>query len=143
MTSPSTSSVVGSAQCRSSPRPDQPLTVFLARQLAEAQLVPHGVQARLVHTEDIVQGAIGDTLLALEQRHHREEHGMELALDLGLLTGVWLHGGGQSHPDEAVPLLIHHVGFCEHEGVFQVRKRGVIKVELTLERPVRDATSLA
>ncbi len=78
------------------------------------------MQARLVNAEDIVQGAIGDTLLALEQRCHREEHCIELSLGLGLLAGVWLDGGGCPRPDEATPLLIHYTGFFEHEGVFQV-----------------------
>ena len=82
------------------PRPDEPLAVLLTRQLAEAQLVPHGVQARLVHAEDIAQGTVGDPLLALEQCHHRQEHGVELALGLGLLASVWLRGGGCSRPDE-------------------------------------------
>jgi hypothetical protein len=62
------------------------LAALLVCQLAEVQLVPYSVQARLVHTEEILQGAIGDTLLALEERHHREEHGVELALGFGLLA---------------------------------------------------------
>jgi hypothetical protein len=98
------------------------------------------VQARLVNGENIVQGAAGDTLLALEQRHHRKEHRVELSLGLGLLAGVWLRGGGRSRPNEAAPLLIHHMGFCEHEGVFQVRQGGIIQGKLALERSVRDAT---
>jgi hypothetical protein len=56
--------------------------------MAEAQLVPHRVQARLVYAKDIAQGTVGDTLLALEQCHHCQEHGMELSLGLGLLTGA-------------------------------------------------------
>jgi hypothetical protein len=109
--------------------PDKPLAALLARQLSEAQLVPHGVQAGLVNAEDKVQGAVDNTLLALEQRHYREEHRVELALGRGLLAGVWLRGRGRSRPDKAAPLLIHHTGFCEHEGVFQVRKEGIIQVK--------------
>ena len=94
------------------PRPDEPLAALLTRQLAEAQLVPHRVQARLVHAEDIAQGTVGDPLLALEQRHHRQEHGMELSLGLGLLAGAWLRGGGCSSPDEDRALLIHSQSLC-------------------------------
>src|SRR5262249_38398976 len=53
------------------PRPDEPLATLLTSQMAEAQLVPHHVQARLVYAKDIAQGTVGDTLLALEQRHYR------------------------------------------------------------------------
>ena len=77
-----------------------PWPPLLARQLAEAQLVPHGVQAGLVHAEDILQGAIGDPLLTLEQRHHRQEHGVELALGLGRRAGIGRRRGWCSRPDE-------------------------------------------
>jgi hypothetical protein len=46
------------------------------------------VQARLVNGEDIMQRAVGDPLFVLEQRPHREEHGVELALGLRLLEAV-------------------------------------------------------
>jgi hypothetical protein len=89
------------------PRPDKPLAVLLARQLAEAQLVPHGVQARLVHAEDIAQGTVGDPLLTLKQRHHRQDHGVELALGLGRRAGVWRRSRGRSRPDEAFIVRLH------------------------------------
>ena len=84
------------------------------RELAEVQFVPHGVQAHLVHTEDIVQGAVGDPMLALEQCHHRQEHRVELALGLSLRTGVGCCGG-DARPDEDRTLLIHRQALALNE----------------------------
>ena len=88
------------------PCPDESLAGLLTRELTEAQLVSHGVQARLVHAEEIMQGAVGDPLFALEQRYHRQEYGMELALGLRLLVGGGRRGGGCSRPDEDLAFLI-------------------------------------
>jgi hypothetical protein len=100
------------------PGPDEPLAALLACQLAEAQLVPHGVQACLVHAEDILEGAIGDPLLTLEQRHHRQEHGVELPLGLGRRAGVGLRSGRCSRPDEAFIIRLHHPWLPIEEFVF-------------------------
>ena len=88
------------------PRPDEPLTALLTCQLAEAQLVSHGVQARLVHIKDILQSAVGDPLFTLEQRHHRQEHGVELTLRLGLRANVGRRSGWGSRPDEDAPCFV-------------------------------------
>jgi hypothetical protein len=84
------------------------------------------VQARLVHAEDIAQGAVGDALLALEQRHHSQEHGVELALGLGLLMGAWLRSGGFACPDEDRTILIHSQSLCRDEFELQVLAAGTI-----------------
>jgi len=94
------------------------------------------VQARLVHAEDIAQGTVGDPLLALEQRHHRQEHGVELALSLGLLAGAWLCGRGCAGPDENRALLIHSQSLARDEFKLQILKRLIIQRELALEQAV-------
>ena len=124
------------------PRPDEPLAVLLARQPAEAQLVPHGVQARLVHAEHIAQGAVGDPLLTLEQRHHPQEHGVELALGLGLRAGSGCRSGGGARPDEAAPLLIHDLGMCKADGVCEIGQVVILNSELALEGAIGDAAVL-
>jgi hypothetical protein len=97
------------------------------------------MQARLVHAEDIAQGTIGDTLFALEQCHHPQEHGVELSLGLGLLASAWLRGGGCSGPDEDRALLIHSQSLPRHEFKLQILKRFIIQRELALEQAVRHA----
>jgi hypothetical protein len=69
------------------------------------------------------QGAcslLRDPLLALEQRHHRQEHGVELALGLGLLADAWLRGRGCSRPDEDGGLFIDREVLGVDELVFQI-----------------------
>src|SRR5262245_51009931 len=95
------------------------------------RLVPQGVQARLVHAEDIVQSAVGDPLFALEQRHNRQEHSVELALSLGLLAVAGLRGGEIFGPDDDPTLLIYRHTLAVDELVFE--RFQVCRIELELE----------
>jgi hypothetical protein len=101
------------------------------------------VQARLVNAEDIVQGAVGDTLLTLEERQHRGEHSVGLSLGLGLLAGAWLRGRGCSRPDEDFALFISREVLCVDEFGFEILQVGVIHAKLPLQCPVRRALPLA
>jgi hypothetical protein len=124
-------------------RPDEALAALLARQPAKVQLVPHGMQAGLVHAEERVQGAIGDPLIALEQRDHGQEHGVELARGLDLLMGAWLRGRGCSRPDQDAAGLIDREALALDELVFECCQVGVIELKLQLEGTIRQATPLS
>ena len=54
----------------------------------------------------MAQGPVRDPLLALEQRHHCQEHVVQLALGLGRLAAVWPRGGGCSRPDKDGALFV-------------------------------------
>ena len=124
------------------PRPDEPLAVLLARQPAKAQLVPHGVQAVIVHAQHLAQGPVRDPLLALEQRHHRQEHGVEPALGLGLLADAWLRGRRCSRPDEDRGLFIDREVLGVDELVLQILQAGIVELELALEATIGHPTPL-
>jgi hypothetical protein len=94
------------------------------------------VQAYLVHAEDILEGAIGETFLTLEQRHHRQEHGVELALGLGRRASVWLCSGRCPRPDEDFTFFIDGQSFGIDEVVFEDFQEVVIDLELELEDTV-------
>jgi hypothetical protein len=98
------------------------------------------VQACLVHAEDILQGAISDPLLTLEQRRHRQEHGVKLALGLGLRAGVGLRRGRCSRPDEDFTCIIDGQSFGIDEVVFEDVQEVVIDLELELENTVGHTT---
>ena len=132
----------GESACGGLPRPDEPLAVLLTRQPAEAQLVPHGVQARLVHAEHIAQGPVGDPLLALEQRHHRQKHSVELALGLGLRAEAWLRGRGGSRPDEDGALFIDREVLGGDELVFHILEVGIVELEGAFEGTIGHPTPL-
>src|SRR4029453_1854267 len=88
--------------------PDEPLAALLTRELAEAQLVPHGMQAGLVYAEDRVQGAIRDPLLVLEQGHHPRQQRVETPLSLWTPWHPCRRCGCVPPPDQTAPLLSEH-----------------------------------
>jgi len=53
------------------PRPLQPLTLHIAGELFEDEILPHVVQARRVKAKELCQGAIGEAPLALQEGTHQ------------------------------------------------------------------------
>jgi hypothetical protein len=125
------------------PRPDEPLTAFLARELAEAQFVPHGMQTRLVHVEEIAQGAVGDPLLALEHPCHRPQHRVEEALTLSLRARVERRCGRCARPDEDVAPLIERHALALDEFVLDIFEGRLVELKLPFEGAVGQTPALA
>jgi hypothetical protein len=111
--------------------------------VAEAQLIPHGMQAGLVHVEDILEGAVGDPLLTLEQRHHRHKDPLELPLGVGQRAGRGRPGGWHSRPDQDAPGFVDSQTLALDELVFERVQVRVIELKLELERAIGQAAPLA
>jgi hypothetical protein len=93
------------------------------------------VQEIIVHAENMAQSPVGDSLLALEQRHHRQEHGVELALG-------WLRGRRCPRPDEDGTLFIDREMLGVDELLFQVLQAGVVELEFAFESAISHPTPL-
>ena len=83
----------------------------------------------------MAEGPVGDPLLALEQRRHRQEHGVELALG-------WLRGRRCSRPDEDGALFINREMLGVDEFFFQVLQAGVVELEFAFEGTIGHPTPL-
>jgi hypothetical protein len=101
------------------------------------------MQEGFVYVEDILQGAVGDPLLTLEQRCHCHQHPLELLLGVGRRAGRRRRGGGCSRPDQDAAGLIGREALALNELLFERFQVRVIELKLELEGAVRQATPLA
>ena len=100
------------------------------------------MQAVVVHAQHLAQGPVRDPLLALEQRHHRQEHGLEPAVGLGLLAVAGLRARRCPCPDENRALFIDRQALGVDELVLQILQAGIVELELALETPIGHPTAL-
>ena len=101
------------------------------------------MQTRLVHVEEIAQGAVGDPLFTLEHPRHRPQHGVEQALPPSLRARVACGCGRCSRPDEDVALLIDRHALALDEFVLHVLQGCLVELELPLQGAVGHAAPLA
>jgi hypothetical protein len=107
--------------------------------LSQREFLPHLLQQCFVKAKEVGQGTVSDTLLALEQGHHRQKYGMELALRLGALAGHGLHGRYRTCPDQDRAALIHCEALALNEFMLQIIQSRVVELKLPLEGAVGQA----
>ena len=101
------------------------------------------MQTRLVHVEEIAQGAVGDPLLALEHPCHRPQHRVEEALTLSLRARVERRCGRCARPDEDVAPLIDRQALALDEFVLHILQGRLVELELPLEGTIGYPAPLA
>ena len=101
------------------------------------------MQACLVHTEEIAQGAVGDPLLALEERRHRPQHRVELTLSLSWRVRVERHSGGGARPYHAAPRIVANLRVGIEQCLGEIVQGVIIQLKLPLEGAIRQAAPLA
>jgi hypothetical protein len=102
----------------------------------EEEFSAHVFQQPLVETKNIFEPAVRDAPVTLEQCPHLGEQRMDPALDLCPALCVWVGGYWITRPDQTAAIVDHRMRI--EQGIFQVFKRRVIQIELSLEQAVRD-----
>jgi hypothetical protein len=114
--------------------------MLLVGDLSQREFFPHFLQQCLVEAQEVGQRAVGDTLLALEQSHHRQEHGLKLTLRLDALAGRGRHGRHRSRPDQDHAALIRCETLTLNEFMRQIIQGRVVELKLPLEGAVGQAS---
>jgi hypothetical protein len=122
------------------PCPLQTLTLDIAGELFEDEILPHLVQARRVEAKELCQGAIREAPLALQEGTHQ--------------VRIQTHQGAVDHPrehhealvtrpDQDTALFIHRHTLTVDELVLERLQVRLVELELQLEGAIRQAAPLA